>query len=99
MSQVLEGVVLTAFVAVWLAAITIFFACVIYAIKAIRCVRPGINLWGRDTVWNSANTLLSSGMLTDKGLRYRRKSLKSLGIFIACVGGTLLFAAITGQPK
>ncbi|WP_329742124.1 hypothetical protein [Dyella sp. A6] len=99
MSLVLEDLVLTAFVAVWLVAVVTLFACVIYAIKAVRCARPGVNLWGRDTLWNPANALLSSGMLTDEGLRYRRKSLKSLVIFIACVGGTLLFAAITGQLK
>lgn len=99
MPQVLEGEALTAFVAVWLATAVTFFACAIYAIKAIRCARPGVKFWGRDTLWNPANALLSSGMLTDEGLRYRRKSLKSLGIFIACVGGTLLLGAIMGQLK
>lgn len=99
MSQVLAGAVLVAFVAVWLTALATLLAGMVYAIKAIRHARPGVDLRGRDTFWNPANVLLSSAMLTDEGLRYRRKCLKSLGIFAACVGGTLLLAAITGQLR
>ncbi|MDE2157185.1 MAG: hypothetical protein KGJ32_15070 [Xanthomonadaceae bacterium] len=99
MSQVLAGAVLVAFVVMWLTALIALLACVFFAIKAIRRACPGVNLWGRDTLWNPANVLLRSTMLTDEGLRYRRKSLKSLGIFIACAGGMLLLAAITGQLK
>jgi hypothetical protein len=80
MSQVLAGTVLVVFVTVWLTALVTLLACVFYAIKAIRHARPGVNLWGRDTLWNPANVLLSSAMLTDEGLRYRRKCFKSLGI-------------------
>ena len=99
MSQVFAGAVLVAFVAVWLTALIALLACVLYAIKAIRHTHPSVNLWGRDTLWNPANVLLSSTMLTDEGLRYRRKCLKALCIFIACVGGTLLVAAVTGQLR
>ena len=97
MSQVPAGVALAALVAVLLTALIAWLACVVYAIKAIRRARPGVNLWGRDTLWNPANVLLNSTMLTDEGLRYRRKSLKSLAIFIVCVGSILLLGAGTGQ--
>jgi hypothetical protein len=43
--------------------------------------------------------VLGTEELTEKGLRYRRKCLISLGIFVVCVGGTLLLAAITGQLR
>ena len=99
MSQIFVGAALAVFIAIWLTAIVTLIACVVYAVKAIRCARPGIRLWGRDTLWNPANVLLSSNMLTEKGLRYRRKCLISLGIFVVCVGGTLLLAAITGQLR
>ena len=99
MSQVLANAVLVGFVAIWLAAFIAFLAAVVYGIKAVRCARSGVNLWGRDTLWNPANALLSSSMLTDEGLLYRRKCFKSAGIFVACVGGTLLVAALTGQLK
>ena len=93
------GVALVAFAAIWLTAAVTLLACAIYAFKAVRHTRPGINLWGRDTLWNPLNVLLSSKMLTDEGLRYRHKSLVSLAIFSSCVGGTLLFAAITGHLR
>jgi len=99
MLQVLVGAALIGFIAIWLTAFGAFLACVVYGVKAVRRARPGISLWGRETLWSPANVLLSSNMLTDEGLRYRRKCFKSLGIFIACVGGTLLVAAITGQLK
>lgn len=97
MSQALAGAALVGFVVIWLTALITFLSCVVYAAKAIRRARPGINLWGRDTLWNPANVLPGSNMLTDGGQRYRHKCFKSLGIFVACVGGTLLVAAITGQ--
>jgi hypothetical protein len=93
------GVALVAFAAIWLTAVLTLLACVIYSFKAVRRARPDINLWGRDTLWNPLNVLLSSKMLTDEGLRYRHRSLVSLAIFVACVGGTLLFAAITGHLR
>jgi hypothetical protein len=99
MLQILAGAAIMAFVAVWLTALIALLACLLYAIKAIRHARPGVNLWSRDTLWNPANVLLSSTMLTNEGLRYRRKCLKALCIFIACVGGTLLVAAVTGQLR
>ena len=88
-----------AFAAVGQRPLIALFACVLYAIKAIRHARPSVNLRGRDTLWNPANVLLGDTMLTDEGLRYRRKCLKALCIFIACVGGTLLVAAVTGQLR
>jgi hypothetical protein len=99
MSQVLSSAVLVGFVAAWLTALVACFASVVYGIKAIRRARPGVKLWGHDTLWNPANVLLSSNLLTADGLRYRRKCFMSVGIFVACVGGTLLVAAITGQLK
>ena len=99
MLQVLAGAALVVFAAIWLTAVITFFACVVYAVKAIRCARPDVKLWGRDTLWNPANVLLSANLLTDEGQRYRRKCFKSLGIFTALAGGTLLVAAITGQLR
>jgi hypothetical protein len=99
MLQILAGVALVIFAAFWLTAVIALFAFVVYAVKAIRCARPGVNLWGRDTLWNPANVLLGTNLLTDEGQQYRRRCFKSLGIFTALVGGTLLVAAISGQLK
>lgn len=99
MSQLISGVVLAGLVAVWLAALVAWFAGIVYGIKAIRRARPGVKLWGRDTLWNPANVLFSSNLLTVEGLRYRRKCFMSAGIFVACVCSTLLVAALTGQLK
>lgn len=93
------GVALVVFVAIWFTAALTLLACIVYAFKAVRRARPDINLWGRGTLWNPLNVLLSSEMLTHEGLRYRHKCLTSLAIFVVCVGGTLLFAAITGQLR
>jgi hypothetical protein len=99
MPHVVAGAVLVVFVAIWLTAFLAFLAVAVYGIMAIRHVRPGLNRWGRDTLWNPANVLLSSNQLTDTGLRYRRKCFIALSIFIACICGTLLVAAITGQLR
>jgi hypothetical protein len=48
MSQVLANTVLVGFVAIWLTAFIAFLAAVVYGIKAIRCARSGVSLWGRD---------------------------------------------------
>jgi hypothetical protein len=99
MSQTLAGVALGGFVVAWLIAVLAWFAALIYGFKAVRRARPGVKLWGRDTMWNPANVLLGSSLLTEEGLRYRRKCFVAIVIFIACVGVPLVVAAITGQLK
>lgn len=96
MSQALAGVALVCFEVDFVAAFLAWFAIIIYGFKAIRRVRPGVEPWGRGTLWNPVNVLLSPGLLTEEGLRYRHKCLVSIGVFIACVGIPLLIAAITG---
>ena len=99
MLQALADVTLVGFAAALFAAFVAWFAIIIFGFKAIRRVRPGVELWGRGTLWNPANVLLSPSLLTEEGLRYRHKCLVSIGVFIACVGIPLLIAAITGQLK
>jgi hypothetical protein len=99
MSQVLAGVALVGFVVAWVTAVLAWFAIIVFGFKAIRRTRPGVKLWGRGTMWNPANALLNSNLLTEDGLRYRRKCFLSVGVFIACVVIPLLAAAVTRQLK
>lgn len=99
MSHVVADAVLVVFIAIWVTAFLAVLAVVVYGTMAIRHVRPGLNRRGRDTLWNPANVLLRSNLLTETGLRYRRKCFIALCIFVACVGSTLLIAAITGQLR
>ena len=99
MSQALAGILLVGFVVVWVTGVLAWFAIIVYGFKALRRARPGVKLWGRDTMWNPANALLNSNLLTEEGLRYRRKCLLSVAVFIACVVIPLLLAAVTGQLK
>jgi hypothetical protein len=99
MSQVLAGVALVGFVIAWVTAALAWFASIVFGFKAIRRTRPGVKLWGRGTMWNPANALLNSNLLTEEGLRYRRKCFLSAGVFIACVVIPLSVAVVTGQVK
>jgi hypothetical protein len=99
MSQVLAGVALVVFVIAWITAVLAWFAIIVFGFKAIRRTRPGVKLWGRDTMWNPTNALLNSNLLTKEGLRYRRKCFLSVGVFVACVVIPFLVAAVTGQLK
>lgn len=99
MSQGLAGVALVFFVFAWITAVLAWFASIVFGFKAIRRMRPGVKLWGRGAMWNPANALLNSNLLTEEGLRYRRKCFLSVGVFIACVVIPLLVAAVTGQLR
>ncbi|WP_143109253.1 hypothetical protein [Dyella sp. OK004] len=99
MNHILAGAVLFCFVAAWCVAAVAWFATLFFGIKAIRRARSDIKFWGRDTLWNPANVLLDSRLLTDEGVRYRRKCLLSAGLFVACTGILILIAAITGVLK
>jgi hypothetical protein len=99
MPHVLAGTALVGFAAIWLVALIAWVAVVVYGIKAIRRARPGISLLGRGTLWNPANVLLSSNMLTAEGMRYRRKCFASACVFVACVGTTLLVVPPKGAGR
>ena len=99
MSQALVAIALVGFVVAWVTGVLAWFAIIVYGFKALRRARPGVKLWGRDTMWNPANALLNSNLLTEEGLRYRRKCFLSAAVFIACVVIPLLVAAVTGQLK
>ena len=99
MSRVLAEVALVGFVVAWVVAVLAWFASIVFAFMAIRRTRPGVKLWGRGTMWNPVNALLNTDLLSEDGLRYRRKCFMSLGVFIICVVIPLLVAAITGQLK
>lgn len=99
MSQVLTGIALVVFVLAWITAVLAWFASIVFGFKAIRRTRPGVKLWGHGTMWSPANALLNSNLLTEEGLRYRRKCFLSAGAFIACVVIPLLVAAVTGQLR
>ena len=69
----------------------------VFGFKAVRSARPGINPWGRETMWNPGNVLIFPGMLTDEGRRYRRKCFVALLWFVIPIAVTMLFAAVTGN--
>ena len=69
----------------------------VFGFEAVRNVRPDVNLWGRETMWNPGNVLIFPGMLTDAGARYRRKRIVAVLWFVVPIGTTMLLAAITGN--
>lgn len=99
MSQALVAIALVGFVVAWVTGVLAWFAIIVYGFKALRRARPGVKLLGRETMWNPANALLNSNLLTEEGLRYRRKCFLSAAVFIAGVVIPLLVAAVTGQLK
>lgn len=99
MAEVLKGIALVAFIAALAAAAVSWLAMVIYFFKAVMSARSGVSLWSRETLWNPANVLLRSELLTPEGLEYRRKGLVALGVFVVATGAPLLLAAITGHLR
>jgi len=97
MSDVLIGIALIGFIAACIGGIVAWFAILIYGFKAVRRARPGVQLWGRETLWNPWNVLLRPSLLTEEGRAYRRKCFLAVGVFTACVGVPLLLAALTGN--
>jgi hypothetical protein len=69
----------------------------VFGFEAVRNARPGVNLWGRETMWNPGNVLVFPGMLTDEGRRYRRKCFLAVLWFIVPIGATMVLAAVTGN--
>lgn len=94
MSEALTGIALVGFVAAWCLGVAAWFAILIYGVKTVRRTRPGVKMWGRDTLWNPANVLLRPHLLTGEGRAYRRKCLLAVGGFVGCVGILLLFKAM-----
>jgi len=99
MTKLLAATALLGFVAAWCTAVIAWFSAIVFAVKAVRRAQPGVRLWGQETLWNPANTLLNPQLLTPEGLAYRRKCFIAIGVFVACVGVPLLVAAITGTLK
>ncbi len=90
MSGVLTGIYVICVcvgMASWLAAI-------IYGFKAIRRARPGVGIWGRETLWNPANLLLRPKLLTEKGCAYRRMCFVAVAFFFVSTGLPVIIAAI-----
>jgi hypothetical protein len=96
MAEIATGIALIAFIAAWVTAVLSWFSIVIYGFKAMMNARPGVSLWSRETLWNPANILLRSELLTSEGLEYRRKALIALAVFVLATGISLLVAAIAG---
>ncbi len=90
MSEVLASIMFI-FFCVGLAS---WFAVLIYGFKAIRRARPGVGIWGRETLWNPANLLLRPKLLTEKGCAYRRKCFLAVAIFFVSTGLPVIIAAI-----
>lgn len=98
-SAALTVLVTVAFGALWTLALVSWFAVVVYGFKAVRQARPGVRLWSRATLWNPANALLRSDLLTEQGRRYRSRCFRALFVFVACVGSLLVVGAVTGTLK
>lgn len=98
-SSPLSVLVAVAFGALWTLALASWFAVVVYGFKAVRQLRPGVRLWSRATLWNLANALLRSDLLTEQGRRCRSRCLRALLVFVACVGSLVLIGALTGALK
>jgi hypothetical protein len=99
MSSSLSVLVTVAFGALWALALVSWFAVVVYGFKAVRQPRPGVRLWSRATLWNPANALLRSELLTEQGRRDRSRCLRALLLFVACVSSLLFVGALTGTLK
>lgn len=74
-----------------------WFAILIYGIKAVRRARPGVSIWGRETLWNPANILLRPALLTDDGRTYRHRCFISVIVFVISVGLPLFISSLGGN--
>jgi hypothetical protein len=99
MSQAIAVAAQIGFVVIWFVGVLAWFTAIVCGFKAVRRTRPGVNVRGRETLWNPANVLLRTSLLTEEGLRYRRKCFVAVVVFIACIGVPLLIAGITGQLR
>lgn len=72
--------------------------CVLFfAVQAARHVKPGVRVWGSETQWNPFNVLSFPRLLSDEGLKHRRRCFLAIVCFIAPILLTLALAALTGQ--
>ena len=75
-----------------------WFASAFYGIKAMRCTRPGVSLFSRETLWNPANgLLLRPDLLTPDGMAYRRRWIVASMLFFASIGTGFVIAVLSGQ--
>jgi hypothetical protein len=58
-------------------------AVVIYFLRMLREVRPGVSPWGLHVFYNPLNVLFRPNLLTDRGLMWRRRLGISIALFLA----------------
>ena len=70
--------------------------CIIFfGVQAARYAKTEVNVWGSETLWNPLNVLLFPSLLTDQGLRYRRRCFQAAACFVLPIVVTMALAAVT----
>lgn len=95
--ELISKVFLTITFAVALCIVIVaWFRVIKYSFKAIRAVRPGVNLWSAKMMFNPFNVLFKPGLLTDEGLKHRREVGRNALWFI---GPILLLLVLEGLGR
>jgi hypothetical protein len=93
----LRNVLIGAFVVGWVASLVAWISIVVFGLKVLRNVLPGVSPWSRRFAYNPANVLFHPELLTPEGLIHRRRLCWAVAVFVGLVLGTLFLAALTGS--
>ena len=95
----MQNVLIGAFVVGWVGALAAWVSIVVYGLRVLRSVLPGVSLWSRQLGYNPANVVFHPELLTPEGLIHRQRLGWAVAIFVGLVSGTLLLAALTGTLR
>lgn len=95
----MRNVLIGAFVVGWVASLAAWISIVVFGLKVLRNVLPGVSPWSRRFAYNPANVVFHPELLTPEGLIHRRRLGWAVAVFVGLVLGTLLLAALTGNVR
>ncbi len=99
MDQILAVLLTILFVLTMIIAPIAWVCILVYGFKTIRNRKPEVSLWRGAPAWNPVNITLSPELLTEEGLKYRRRLFWSVAFFVVPILLTIGLAAITGNLK
>ena len=95
----MRNVLLAAFVLACVGSLAAWVSVVVYGLKVLANILPGVSLWSRQLAYNPANVVFHPELLTPKGLAHRQRFGWAVAVFVGLVLGSLLLGALTGNLR
>ena len=95
----MRNVLIGAFVVGWMASLAAWISIVVFGLKVLRNVLPGVSPWSRRFAYNPANVVFHPEVLTPERLIHRRRLGWAVAVFVGLVLGPLSSATLTGNLR